>query len=83
MKLANHYYSVVSGLAASLGSFFGKMITYGSDEMVRKANASEKETTTFLCFVGVACVCGTRIDAIFHVAFKYYKILALKWFKSV
>lgn len=35
MKLANHYYSVVSGLAASLGSFFGKMITYGGNEMVR------------------------------------------------
>lgn len=36
MKFANHYYSVVSGIAASLGSFFGKMITYNSDEMVRE-----------------------------------------------
>lgn len=34
MKLANHYYSIMSGVAASLGSFFGKMITYSTNEMV-------------------------------------------------
>jgi hypothetical protein len=28
MQLRNHYYSMMSGLAASLGSFFGKMITF-------------------------------------------------------
>lgn len=36
MKLVNHYYSIVSGLAASLGSLFGKLITYTDDGSVRE-----------------------------------------------
>lgn len=82
MKIAHHYYSVVSGLAASLGSFFGKMITYSSDEMVRKRERIEKRRM-FYC--RCCCVCGTRIDAILHFSvsrLKFYKIFALKWFKS-
>lgn len=34
MKLAGHYYSMISGLAASLGSFFGKLISYSADGTV-------------------------------------------------
>jgi len=33
MKLAKHYYSIMSGVAASLGSFFGKMITFSANEL--------------------------------------------------
>ena len=36
MKLENHYYSTVSGVAASLGSFFGKMITYSVSKEIIK-----------------------------------------------
>lgn len=45
MKLANHYYSAVSGLAASLGSFFGKMI-YKNVRKIKNIN--------------VWCVCEAR-----------------------
>lgn len=36
MKLRLHYYSIMSGLMAALGSFFGKLITFSSGEQVNE-----------------------------------------------
>lgn len=58
MKLARHYYSIVSGLAASLGSFFGKMITYSASEMVNVVATAARRCFMFRC---ERCTCDAMM----------------------
>lgn len=60
-----HYYSLVSGLAASLGAFFGKLITYGSSEVC---------FNDVSCFI-VSCDCDAS-DAILQ----NFRLNFVAWF---
>jgi len=55
MKLERHYYSFMSGVAASLGSFFGKMITYSRNE-VEETSMLQKGVFLSLMLVSNAMV---------------------------
>lgn len=62
MNLAKHYYSIMSGVAASLGSFFGKMITFSANELVNISIVARG------CFMLISCFIVARDihDAILH-----------------
>lgn len=69
MKLKNHYYSMFSGLAAALGSLFGKMI--GGEV---KLNVECCVVASSDIFLSVAWPLG--------FSNKLHKKFALKWFKE-
>lgn len=70
MQLMNHYYSVMSGLAAALGSFFGKLITFSFDD--ESVNV-EKMLTVWCTFQ-----CCMR-----HYAMPYYISRCVAWCPNV
>ena len=72
MNLSTHYYSMMSGLMASLGSFFGKMITFSGNAMVNDCFMfylvvfvvllCVSETFFFFSFTFVAWLCSNEIS---------------------
>lgn len=55
MKLENHYYSIMAGVAGSFASFFGKMMTFTGGIVF----------TVSKCCTNVSCfIVASRIDVV-------------------